>query len=136
MNLITLKTFDNPMEAHLFRTVLENEGIPCEIFDELMVGLNPLYNITVGGVKLKIRDSDLEAAMEILNRNEAMPYTNEADMAITCPNCGSNNLYSGFKSLKGVKGFFTAIVTILLFVYPFYIRTRFRCKECDTEFKS
>ncbi|MHB1279582.1 MAG: putative signal transducing protein [Bacteroidia bacterium] len=67
MNLITLKTFDNPIEAHLFRTVLENEGIPCKIFDELMVGLNPLYTITVGGVKLKIRETDLEAALEILS---------------------------------------------------------------------
>ncbi len=135
MNLITLKTFDNPVEAHLFRTVLENEGIPCEIFDELMVGLNPLYNITVGGVKLKIRESDLEAALEIINRVEAAPYTNETDKVITCPNCGSSNLYPGFKSLRGIKGFFTALASILLFVYPFYIRSRYRCKECDTEFK-
>jgi hypothetical protein len=29
----------------------------CHLFDENMVTLNPLYNITVGGIKLKVEES-------------------------------------------------------------------------------
>jgi hypothetical protein len=73
MNLITLKTFDNPIEAHLYRTILENEGIACEVFDEMTLGLNPFYNMAGGGVKLKIAEEDLEEATVILQKMESLP---------------------------------------------------------------
>lgn len=135
MSLVTIRTFDNPLEAHLFRTVLENEGVSCEVFDEIMVGLNPLNNITLGGVKLKVTEDQLEQALSILQKVEESPYKDESDETRCCPNCGSEKLYSGFKSLKGTKGFFSAIFIILLMVYPPYVRSRFRCKECGKEFK-
>lgn len=54
MELITLKTFDNSIEAHLMKSKLKSENIVCFLFDENIVGLNPVYNIAVGGIKLKV----------------------------------------------------------------------------------
>lgn len=65
--LVTLASFDNSIDAHLLRTKLESEEIPCFIFDENMVTLNPLNNITVGGVKVKVMEEDLDAARNILD---------------------------------------------------------------------
>jgi hypothetical protein len=82
VNLITLKTFDNPIEAHLYRTVLENEGIPCEIFGEMTLGLTPFYNMPGGGVQLKVAEEDLEEATVIIQSMASTPITNEEDEPI------------------------------------------------------
>lgn len=66
MALITFKTFDNPIDAHILRCKLENEGILCYLFDEHIVSINPLFNLTVGGIKLKINDYHLYQAQTIL----------------------------------------------------------------------
>jgi hypothetical protein len=54
MDLVTVKTFDNPIDAHLLRIHLESEGIPCYIFDEEIVAIQPLFANAVGGIKVKI----------------------------------------------------------------------------------
>ena len=66
MELITFRTFNNPIEAHLLRTKLESEGIPSFLFDENIMAFNPFYNSALGGVKLKINKLDLERVEEIL----------------------------------------------------------------------
>ncbi len=45
MGLTTIKTFDNALEAHVFRIKLENSGIESFIFDEEMATLDPIMNI-------------------------------------------------------------------------------------------
>ena len=136
MSLITLKTFDNSFEAHLLKTTLESEGIQCFIFDENMVSINPLFNITVGGIKLKINNADLGKALEILEENEELKLTNENNEVIKCPKCDSEDIYLDFKSMKGLKGFFSLIVSFLFFLFPIYYKSLNKCKSCGHEFKS
>ena len=135
MPLITFKTFENPVDAHLLKSKLESEGIDCFLFDENIVSVMPLYNITVGGIKLKIDDSDLKKAKEIFSEIEHTPITSEENEVIKCPNCGSEEIISGFKSFKGVKGILSLIVTFLFTIFPIYFKTVHRCKKCDIEFK-
>jgi len=45
MKLVTLKTFDNSIEAHLLKVKLESEGIRCFIFDENIVSMNPILTL-------------------------------------------------------------------------------------------
>lgn len=135
MKLITLKTFDNGPEAHIVKSKLESEGINSFLFDENMVSLNPLYNITVGGIKLKINETDLERAQEILGAVENTPLTNETGEAIKCPKCGSANLFIGFKSMKGVKGIASLFFSIVFMVFPIFFKSTYSCKECGTAFK-
>jgi len=136
LSLITIKTFDNFGEAHVLRAKLESEGVACYLFDENMMTLNPLYNVTIGGIKLKINDADKALAQQIISEIEVTPFTNKADKVLKCPNCQSTDLYSGFISMKGFKGILTSIVSFLLFIYPFYIKRVYKCKKCNTEFKN
>lgn len=135
MELVTLKTFENAIEAHLLRSRLANEGVTSFIFDENIMTLNPLYNIMVGGIKLKVPDVDFDRAQEILRDIEGTPFRDENNKVLDCPSCGSNNLYHNFKSFKGVAGAISAILTILLSVFPLYFNSVFRCKDCGHEFK-
>lgn len=134
LELITLKTFDNFIDAHLLKAKLESEDIRCYLFDENMVGLNPLFNLMVGGIKVKINASDLDRATQIIKETEQAALTNDQGEVIHCPGCGSEELYSGFKSMKGTKGILSAITSFLLLVFPIYYQTVYKCKKCGNEF--
>ncbi len=135
MGLITIMTFDNSIDTHLLKSKLESEGITCYIFDENMVSLYPLYNITVGGIKLKINESDYDKANEILELINTSKPTDEQGQVIKCPKCESKDLYTGFKSMKGTKGIISIIISFLFMVFPIYYKTVYKCKSCGNEFK-
>ncbi|MEM6842230.1 MAG: DUF2007 domain-containing protein [Bacteroidota bacterium] len=135
MELVTIKTFDNPIDAHLVKTKLESERIACVLFDENIVGLNPLYNITVGGIKLRVNKADVERAVKIVEQADNAVLINEQGEVINCPRCKSDRIYSGFKSMKGTKGVLSAIVSFLFLVFPIYYKTVYKCKSCGNEFK-
>ena len=72
--IITFQTFDNPALAHIIRARLEAAGIPCFLADEHIIGLNPLYNPAMGGVKLKIFQRDYESCIQLLAHDEDLPF--------------------------------------------------------------
>ena len=135
MELVTIKTLDNSIEAHIMKSKLESEKIMCFLFDEHIVGLNPLYDVAVGGIKLKINKSDLDKATEIVEETLNSSLTNDKGEVVKCPNCESEDIYSGFKSMKGTKGILSAIVSFLFMVFPIYYKTVYKCKICGNEFK-
>jgi hypothetical protein len=136
MELVTLKTFESAIDAHILRSRLSNEGITAFVFDENIMTLNPLYNIMVGGIKLKVSQADVEKATNILQSIEGGPLLDGDDRIVACPACQSTNLYSGFKSMKGITGLMSAILALFLGTYPLYYKTVFRCKDCGTEFQT
>ncbi|MFC6099028.1 putative signal transducing protein [Olivibacter domesticus] len=133
--MVTLKVFDNAMEAHLLRTKLESEGIHSFLQDENIVSLNPLYNYAVGGIKLNIQLADAERAKQIIQEIENTPILDDYDQQISCPQCGSTDLYTNFKSMKGTKGMFSAVISFLMGVFPIYYKNVYKCKNCEKEFK-
>ena len=66
--LITIASFSQPIEAHLTKTRLEADGIECFIFDEHIVRMNWLYSNAIGGVKLQVKEPDVERSIEILQQ--------------------------------------------------------------------
>lgn len=135
MSLITLKTFDNSFEAHLLKTKLESEDIRVFLFDENLVSINPLYNVTLGGIKLKVDESQWNKAGEILTELNGNKLTNEDNQIINCPECKSEDIMYGFKSMGGTKGVFSAILSFLFMVFPIYFKAVHKCNSCGTEFK-
>jgi hypothetical protein len=135
LELITIKTFDNSIEAHMVKSKLESENIMCILFDENIVALNPLYNVTVGGIKLKINKSDIDKATEIIEEITKSSLTNDQGEVIKCTICKSEDIYCGFKSMKGTKGILSTIVSFLFLVFPIYFKTVYKCKTCGNEFK-
>lgn len=63
-NLITIRTFNSSIDFEMVRSVLESYEIECFAKDEY---INRAYLANVnGGVKLQVRESDVERAVAIL----------------------------------------------------------------------
>jgi hypothetical protein len=75
-NFVTIKTFTYPIDASIIRGKLESEGIECFIKDELTVQVDNFYSNAIGGVKLQVREKDVEHAVEILKEGG---YATDAD---------------------------------------------------------
>jgi DNA-directed RNA polymerase subunit RPC12/RpoP len=136
MSFVTVKTFDNAIDAHLLRSKLESEGIECFLFDENTVSINPLFNIAVDGIKLKIHEKDVEKTKRILKEISETHFTDDDGNIIKCPNCSSTDLIPNFKSNKSKTGLFSTLVSLLLGILPFYNKSVYKCRECNKEFRS
>lgn len=134
MGLTTIKTFDNAPEAHVFRIKLENSGIDSYIFDEETITLDPLMTIALGGIKLKVDETDFDAALNIITEIENTPLTNDNNEILKCPKCESSELYTGFKSMRGIKGIISIIISFFILVYPLSVKNVYKCKKCGNEF--
>lgn len=131
--LVTLASFDNSIDAHLLRTKLENEGIPCFIFDEHMVTMNALYNITVGGIKVKVIAEDFDAAQALVEELSVKPIFNTDGSILACPKCGSSHITPGVKTTN-IFGFIFWIL-IMAGQYPLNMKNKFLCQQCKTVFR-
>ena len=67
-DLVVIAAFSNGAEAHLACSKLGTEGIEAYVADEYMIGINPAYDIALGGVKLKTKRSEALKALKILER--------------------------------------------------------------------
>ena len=134
MGLVTFKTFDNSIDAHILKIKLESEGITCFLFDENIVSVNPLYSQLIGGIKLKINEEDVIHAKNILLELEQTPYTTDDEQVIACPKCQSTRIESGHRSMKSVGAVISAIISFLLVIFPLYRKNVYKCLDCGNEF--
>jgi hypothetical protein len=130
--LVTLAAFDNAIDAHLLRSKLESEGIHSFIFDENMMTLNPLINLSVGGIKVKVMERDLVSAKDIVVKISKKPIRNADNSILVCPSCQSEDISPG---LKSVNIFSAAFWIGLLGVYPLQMESKFYCNHCKATFK-
>ncbi|QBQ40698.1 putative signal transducing protein [Sphingobacterium psychroaquaticum] len=129
-----LKTFDNPIDAHLLKSKLESEDIACYILDENIVGLNPLLNIAVGGIKLMVAAADLDRARLVLQEIDNTPLLTDQDVAIRCPECGSTNIFNNIKNNEGTRGILATVLSFITMTYPIYTKKSYLCRDCDKVF--
>jgi Putative prokaryotic signal transducing protein len=64
--LITVATFYSEYEFLLARGRLESAGIECFALDENMLRIAGWHSHILGGIKLQVRESDVEDALAIL----------------------------------------------------------------------
>jgi hypothetical protein len=65
-DFVTIATFTYPTELVIFRGRLESEGIECFVKDEFTVQVNNLLSNAIGGIKLQVKNSDVNKAIAIL----------------------------------------------------------------------
>jgi hypothetical protein len=131
--LVTIKTFDEPMMAHLCRSFLDGHGIESYLGDEYLVGTDWLYANLAGGVKLQVKSSDAPKAMEILEEHEASKQTendNKTSEQLHCPDCESSNVAengdsSGYVYL--MLFFVFALVLCIIFQTPLFLSMPIIC---------
>ena len=70
MEYQTIKTFDNAMDAHLFRIELEVNDFEIRIIDEHIVTTVPFYSNAVGGIKVQIAYQQQDKLKTVLQGNK------------------------------------------------------------------
>ncbi len=76
-SFVNIRAFTYPHEASLAGGLLDSEGIEYFLKDEMTVQVINIYSNAVGGVKLQVRQDDVDAAIEILLK---AGYIKEADL--------------------------------------------------------
>lgn len=144
--IVIFETYYNPIEASIVKERLIDSGIQCFLSDENSIAINPMYNQALGGVKLHLFERDVEEARNILQDEEVQIHLDEVisenfnkagstkeEATEVCPNCGSTNV--GYvQATKKRFGILTIIVSLLLMVYPFWVRKTFHCFNCEHEY--
>ncbi len=103
-NIVTLTTFMFATEAYSLMAKLEEEGIECFLGDENIVSVQPFLSNAVGGVKVKIKESDSEKALLVLKQlkqdNKKAEKKIDEKWSIDfipvdtyCPECESHQVY-------------------------------------------
>ena len=127
-----LRRFQYSSEAIIYQGKLESQGIEVFLRDNNIVDSNPLYSNAVGGVKMFVKTEDYDKANEILG--EVSLYSVEEDnQPIQCPKCGAQQT-DMVTSIKDWKSFFSFVMFIFLYIYPFATKYKHKCQKCNYEF--
>lgn len=131
---IAIATFSQPVEAHLARTKLESEGIPCVIGNENLVRVDWFLSNAVGGVKVMVPRWEAEHARDVLRPRPRLVVVAERgapfDGEMICPRCRSDDVYYR-RYNRRVAGIF---MLLLGFLIPWRDR-RWTCTRCGYEWK-
>jgi hypothetical protein len=129
-----------PTQAHLVQGYLESEGIETIMKDEMTAQVNNMYSNAIGGVKIFVRDADLEKALRLLEQGGYITtektvkietvkcdnYTNKSQ----CPFCRSENIG------KSKSPDIIMLIASLIFgvIVPILRRTNI-CFDCRKEWR-
>ncbi|MBI3511954.1 MAG: DUF2007 domain-containing protein [Bacteroidetes bacterium] len=114
---VTIATFTLPHEASILAARLEDEGIETYLRDELTVQQNNFYSHALGGVKLQVRENDVENALKIM---QGSGYIGEHAAKEISDSAAINSIDE--KKQKKIKRIFifvfvlTAILTIIAYI--------------------
>ncbi|HEY2582122.1 MAG TPA: DUF2007 domain-containing protein [Mucilaginibacter sp.] len=138
--IITFESYYDPMLAHIIRSRLEANGIPCFIADENMNAANPLYNQATGGVKIKIFERDLERCREImatqgdLHEQDHYEIDDDSHTYVVCPYCASTNVRNISETRE--EGEWSGLLSsISNLINPFHTAKNWHCFNCQQDFE-
>ena len=119
-----LRSLDNYIYANIVLARLQEEGFDCHLKDENTVTIDPLLSPAIGGIKIMVREEDLNRANAALDRIES-----DYLATIHCPKCGQLSLQR-IKKVKTSKNFFAALVSQLFMGSTQSERVFYRCTRC------
>lgn len=147
MNLVTVATFTYPHEAAILKGRLESEGIECFSKDENTISAQPFYSNAIGGVKIQVKESDVERANKIVkdyyygandlsgeldSQEEYKPEEEKSsDKKVVCPYCGSDEV-----NRDKTPSRFNITMLLLLGIPLFFPGPKkYHCFNCGHNFK-
>ncbi|WP_298893203.1 DUF2007 domain-containing protein [uncultured Psychroserpens sp.] len=129
----TIARFQYTTEAQIIKGRLEAEGVKVFLQDHLTIDTDPLVSNAIGGVKLKVLSEDAMKAQHILSTIKQYALDDDGN-TIHCPNCNSEKVEL-FSTITDFKSFFAFIIGFLSGTLPFHTRYKYKCDNCNTEFK-
>lgn len=131
--ITTLRRFRDQGEALLARSVLESAGVGCFLLNENTIRNDWLWSNLLGGIRLQVAASDVEAAEALLSQPIPAQITVAGEAEYyqpQCPKCGSLDI--GLDNLDAKIG----ATSILLFGFPLPNPVRddsWHCANCGTD---
>ncbi len=131
-SITTLRRYRDQAEALLARSVLESAGIECLLLNENTIRNDWLWSNLLGGIRLQVAVSDLEAAEAVLSQPipAHIALAGEADYEQPqCPHCGSLDV--GFNNFDAK----VRATSILLLGFPLpspVQKDYWHCENCGT----
>jgi len=127
---VTLRQFRDLPDALLAKGSLESAGIQAYLVDDNMVRMDWFISNLLGGIKLKVRPEDAEAASEILN--QPIPEMLEVEGVGNfeqprCPRCQSLDV--SHEELDKPVAYMTAYAGVPVPVY----KSGWTCHACGNE---
>jgi len=127
--LVTILTFDNPVEANIIKTLLENNDIYCFLADESLLDINPLYSNALGRIKLQVKEGETDTAKRVLEESDYdFKFHRQGDNIHVqpCTKCNSRKVYPERAGLLRI------LLSIPLLCIPIIFRKRkWRCYNCN-----
>ena len=129
----TIATFPDLTSADIARSALEAEGIPAEVPDAHLAGLDWRLGTALGGVRLQVPPEHAEAAAAVLARHAVVDpeqVPSEPDSDEGCPSCKSIRIVSD--RYRKVMVLSILFFPLLLIAIPLWLMSygRYRCSEC------
>jgi hypothetical protein len=129
IDLVTIQTFTDVLEATIARGKLEASGIPCHLANENIVTMYPVLSQAVGGYQLQVPTNRIAEAREILGTPVPMDHP-ETAAPLVCPSCKSPDVE------RKNYGRLLVILAMLLFFVPMRLESKWwRCRACGRRFK-
>jgi len=138
--IIKIASFNDYLRAEIAKIALESENIECFLSGENFVATYWIYANADGGIKLYIKESDKQKALEIIE-NISRSENADADKSydIRCPKCGSTDV----RNIKYYRWFCVIIVLFLTLLSPFLLILGLplilllsnRCESCGYKWK-
>src|SRR5580698_3886449 len=100
---VTLRTYDNYINANIALSKLLDAGIHAHLQDEHTVTVDPLLSLAINGIKLVVPKEEAPTASAMLGIME-----DEYRDSFRCPKCGSREVGCQPRP-KGLTGFFRGI---------------------------
>lgn len=119
-------------EAYLFKGKLESEGIEVFLQNENTINTDPLLSNAVGGVKLFVKAEDVMKSKQVLATIPEYSVDDNGNL-LTCPNCGAQKM-EYLTTIKDFASLVNFIFGIILNIFPFYTKYKYRCENCKFEF--
>ena len=123
-HLKLLARYMDVQQANLDKSLLEDCGIECYLFDEFTAGAMQ-YTFAVGGIRLMVAAHKLEEAIKILKEAGT---TVELPEIKRCNHCGSSDIGN-----EKVSGWWHMFMALFLGVFTVRENRVMRCHSCGQE---
>ena len=128
-DLITIRRYRDLSEALVARAVIESAGIFCFLKDENLVRLEWQISNFIGGIRLQVAASDVDAANDILSQpipNEIVIPDQPGFLQPRCPRCTSTDISWQRQGRRA------ALASLYLFSLPLPRGSEsWHCNSCD-----
>jgi hypothetical protein len=134
--LVTIRTFRDPSDAMMAKSVLDSAEVPCFLKDENTVRIQWVWSNLLGGIRLQVRPADVEIAEQLLSQ-EISPTIELEDGKVyeqpRCPYCTSLDIRFEARHENVRLAPVLGLASILVGVPIAFPKNRWTCRTCRGE---